>query len=108
MKKIIVILFLSGLSITAGAQVTDSIKIDSDTTVKLYNDKTLRASQPLFILDGKRISSDSVQYIKPESIESIHVLKGEKTIPYGESGKYGVIIIKLKDATKPKSVNKKP
>lgn len=107
MKKLI-IFFLYGAGITAQAQVTDSVKIDSATTVKLYNDNTLRANQPLFILDGRRISSDSVQYIKPESIESIHVLKGEKTTPYGESGKNGVILIKLKDATKPRSLNKKP
>lgn len=103
MKKITTILLLCGIGMSAQAQVlvTDSIKIDSITTVKLSNSKTLNtANQPLFLLNQKRIPADSVQYIKPESIESIEVLKGEKTKPYGESGKNGVIIIKLKDETK--------
>lgn len=111
MKKITTILLLCGIGMAAQAQVlvADSIKIDSTTRVKLINSKTLNtANQPLFILNGKRISADSAQYINPESIESIEVLKGEKTKPYGESGKNGVIIIKLKDETKFRSFNKKP
>lgn len=110
MKKI-TILLLCGIGITTQAQVTvtDSVKIDSATTVKLIKSKTPNtANQPLFIMNGKRISTDSAQYINPESIESIEVLKGEKTEPYGESGKHGVIIIKLKDTTKFRSFNKKP
>lgn len=105
------ILLLCGIGMAVQAQVlvADSIKIDSTTAVKLINSKTLNtANQPLFILNEKRISADSAQYINPESIESIEVLKGEKTKPYGESGKNGVIIIKLKDETKFRSFNKKP
>jgi len=109
MKKITTISFLCCISLAAQAQVVDSIKIDSITTVKLYSIKTsTNTNQPLFLLDGKRISGDSVQYIKPETIESINVLKGESAKPYGESGKYGVIIIKLKDATRFRSFDKKP
>ncbi len=110
MKRIIFIFFLSGVGITTQAQVADSIKTDSTTIILSWNCGTTMspATKPLFILNGKRISGDSVQHIKPESIESIDVLKGEKTKPYGESGKNGVIIIKLKDETKFRSFNKKP
>lgn len=110
MKKVTLFFFLCAIGLTAQAQVVDSIKIDSTTHIQIgpCGRAMNPAVQPLFILNGKRISGDSVQHIKPESIESIDVLKGEKTIPYGESGKNGVIIIKLKDATKPKSFNKKP
>src|SRR6478609_1738242 len=60
--------------------------------------------QPLYVLDGKVISSQNVdrdsigsivglKSINPNEIESINVLKGVAAIErYGEAGKNGVIV----------------
>jgi TonB-dependent SusC/RagA subfamily outer membrane receptor len=53
--------------------------------------------KPLFVLDGKIISEDQLKNIKPDDIKSIEVLKDESAkAVYGEKGKNGVVIIKLK------------
>ena len=52
---------------------------------------------PLFILDGKEVTKEKFEELKPDSIESINVLKGESAIEkYGDKGKDGVIIVKTK------------
>jgi hypothetical protein len=52
---------------------------------------------PLIILEGKEISKEEMQKIKPENIKSMEVLKGESAIEkYGDKGKDGVIIITKK------------
>lgn len=52
---------------------------------------------PLFILDGKEITAEYMKQIKPADILSMEVLKDKSaTDKYGEKGKNGVIIIKLK------------
>lgn len=58
-------------------------------------------NKPLYVID-RIISNDSIfKTIKPESIKSINVLKGnEATAIYSEAGKNGVIIIETKDLTK--------
>jgi TonB-dependent SusC/RagA subfamily outer membrane receptor len=53
--------------------------------------------KPLCMIDGKEITNEEMENIKPETIESINVLKGENaTAKYGESAKNGVIEITLK------------
>lgn len=52
---------------------------------------------PLFILDGKEVTKDQFANLKPDSIESVTVLKDKSAIKkYGEKAKDGVIIIKTK------------
>ena len=52
---------------------------------------------PLYIVDGKEISSAELALIDPQSIESINVLKDKSaTTLYGEKGKDGVVIITSK------------
>lgn len=49
---------------------------------------------PLFILNGKIITSDSIYKIKPNFIKNVFVLKNKNaTDKYGEKGKNGVIEI---------------
>lgn len=51
----------------------------------------------LVILDGKEISGQSLREVKPETIQSIDVWKGEQAIQkYGEKGKNGVILVTSK------------
>ncbi len=55
-------------------------------------------SSPIYILEGKEISSAEIKKIDPKTIESMDVLKGKSaTKIYGEKGKNGVVLIKLKD-----------
>ncbi|MGB0836785.1 MAG: M56 family metallopeptidase [Flavobacteriaceae bacterium] len=55
-------------------------------------------AKPLYILDGKEITSKEMEHIITENIESIEVLKGEKAAKeYGDKGKNGVILISTKD-----------
>lgn len=54
----------------------------------------------LYIIDGKEYTAQQFKELNvdPQKIESINVLKGSSaTAPYGEKGKDGVIVIKLKD-----------
>jgi TonB-dependent SusC/RagA subfamily outer membrane receptor len=56
---------------------------------------------PLYVVDGVVVvvkDSMNVKNLKPESIKSVSVLKGESAVrTYGEKGKNGVINITLKD-----------
>ena len=52
---------------------------------------------PLFIIDGKEVEKGITEDLKPESIESINVLKGDSAEKkYGEKGENGVIEITTK------------
>lgn len=54
-------------------------------------------AQPLYVIDGEISTKEALDKLKPEQIEAIDVLKGEKaTAAYGEKGKNGVIIIRVK------------
>ena len=65
----------------------------------------LPASQPLYVIDGKILSSVkvvedstqavvSIESIKPSEIQSIDILKDADAIEkYGKAGKNGVVII---------------
>jgi TonB-dependent SusC/RagA subfamily outer membrane receptor len=49
------------------------------------------------VVDDKIIGNDDISKIKPNDIESVTVLKDESaTKIYGEKGKDGVVIIKMK------------
>ena len=53
--------------------------------------------EPLWILDGVELSKkEDRDALKPDDIESMDVLKGEKAKIYGEKGKNGVILITTK------------
>ena len=58
---------------------------------------TKSSDNVLYILDGKEVTSEEVNAISPNDIESVSVLKDENAVKlYGEKGKNGVIIIKTK------------
>ncbi|RIV69958.1 M56 family metallopeptidase [Flagellimonas aequoris] len=53
--------------------------------------------EPLYYIDGKKVKSEDVKKISPDTIESINVLKGDKAIEkYGKKAKDGVIEITTK------------
>ena len=54
--------------------------------------------QPVYIVDGKEISTDEMKKINPATIESINILKGSSAKEkYGTKGKNGVVEITLKE-----------
>ena len=62
---------------------------------------------PLYILEGKEVSSEIIEAINPDQMHAINVLKGSNaTEKYGSKGKNGVVEITLKSSTKhiPKNV----
>lgn len=62
---------------------------------------TTTTEKPLFVVNGEHTTYDDLSHIKPNDIESIHVLKNEKAIDqFGEAGKNGVVVITLKNFVK--------
>lgn len=60
----------------------------------------IESTQPLILLDNKKISEEKMKKINSDKVKSIKVLSGEGAIKlYGNKGKYGVIVIESKDKT---------
>ena len=56
-----------------------------------------KGEKPLFYIDGKKASEQEVKALKPDAIDKIEVLKGEKaTEKYGKKAKDGVVLITTK------------
>ena len=85
--------------------VSGNVNTDKNEYTEAYkNAKELRIvsgnkdEKPLFVVDDKIIGNDDITKIKPNDIESVTVLKDESaTKLYGEKGKNGVVIIKMKN-----------
>ncbi len=61
----------------------------------------------LYIIDGEEIDGESLNEIKPETIESVSIIKDASAVDiYGEKAKNGVIIITLKDSKKKTDITK--
>lgn len=73
--------------------------------VQGYELNTSGKTEPLFVLNGKIITSEEVKSIDPNSIERINVLKDKKAIEtYGPKGANGVVEIILKNNHEPAQV----
>lgn len=74
----------------------ETITKNADEIVVIGTDPEWKA-QPVFVCDGKVITSAEFKKISPDKIESVTVNKDEATIEkYGAKGKDGVIVITLK------------
>ncbi|MDE3143085.1 MAG: hypothetical protein KGL19_02950, partial [Bacteroidota bacterium] len=63
--------------------------------VQIGNDTT--GKQPIFFIDGKKITDDELSKINPNQIDHMNVLKGkEATAKYSEEGKNGVVELTMK------------
>ena len=75
---------------------SDIIAIENGNNNKFFFSSD--GKEPLYILNGKEISREEMDAIKPDSIEKVEVLKGESaTKKYGDNGQNGVILITTKD-----------
>jgi hypothetical protein len=112
MKKIItigfcmtfVLLFLS--EIQAQNTTNKRAKKLKERTATIIIEETETANNkqkksPIYILDGKEVASEKINEINPNDIESVSILKNlEAMKTYGDKGKNGVILIKMKDKKK--------
>lgn len=58
----------------------------------------IESTQPLIMLDNKKISEAKMKRIKSDNVKSIKILSGEGAEKlYGKAGKYGVIVIESKN-----------
>ena len=105
--KYLYILPVATIAITAFARPEISERMDEISSVKvneltsIAKEKEVKSDEklesPLYIIDGIKKSEADVQLIALETIESMHVWKGEEAVKkYGEAGKNGVVEIKLK------------
>ncbi|MDD4778416.1 MAG: TonB-dependent receptor plug domain-containing protein, partial [Fermentimonas sp.] len=80
-----------------GAKADTLIKVEKigETQIEIRGEAE---NQPIYILDGKKITNNEFKEISVDDIYSISVLKNESaTAMYGNEGKNGVIIITTKN-----------
>ena len=98
MKKII-FSFLAACTFATGFAEEPPVKVGEGYKAFRYvvdskGRDSLVYQAPLVIVDGKEQHSEILNYIKPEDIQSMNILK--KDNDYGEKGKNGVILIVTK------------
>lgn len=84
-----------------GLIVTNSGELGSKPTIRIRGNQSLRAgneaNEPLFVLDGKVISSDAFRALNPQDIKEIKVLKDAAACAlYGIKASNGVIEVTSK------------
>lgn len=76
-------------------QFIDGIDLIADCYT--YNRTKIIENRPLFILEGKEVTEETLKDLNPKDIESINVIKDQNAInKYGQKGKNGVVEIFLK------------
>ncbi|RZJ71289.1 hypothetical protein [Flavobacterium sp.] len=59
--------------------------------------KTVSLNSPLIIVDGKETDQKTFEAIDQSKVEAVHILKDANAVAaYGDKGKYGVIVVKMK------------
>nr|WP_321237005.1 M56 family metallopeptidase [uncultured Psychroserpens sp.] len=70
-----------------------------------YNFGNAKGEQPLFIIDGKRLSEDEFKDLNPNNIDKIEIIKGENAYKvYGKKGENGVVVVNSKSSRKNKPI----
>jgi hypothetical protein len=84
--------------IRSGKNMSLFPKSKNSSSIRFFSNDN---DKPLIIVNGEKMSSDLINSINPNQIDSMTVLKGDDaTGTYGKEAKNGVIIIKLKDFEK--------
>jgi TonB-linked SusC/RagA family outer membrane protein len=82
----------------AGVDITSSERPGTVGTINIRGVRSLTASNsPLYVVDGIPLMTGGIEYINPNDIESIDVLKdASATAIYGSRGANGVVIVTTK------------
>lgn len=85
---------------TSKEQINEEhVKVLDDVFVVGYGEQKTKLNDPLYIVNGAEVKD--IKEIDPNTIESIEVLKNEAAVQqYGEKGRNGVIIVKLKEQSR--------
>jgi TonB-dependent Receptor Plug Domain len=71
------------------------VSVSNDNKITIRGVSSLRyTTEPLFVVDGMIVSS--IDYLSPNNVKTIKVLKGAEASIYGAQGTSGVIVITLK------------
>ncbi|MGC1392434.1 MAG: TonB-dependent receptor plug domain-containing protein [Bacteroidales bacterium] len=77
-----------------GELVGQGVRVDPGNNIIIEGSNTLMGpTSPLMVVDGMIVSS--IDYIHPQMVKSIEVLKGASASVYGSRGSNGVILITL-------------
>ena len=83
------------ISLTLQGKVTETTMVTHKYTTRDNHKAGVNVNNPLFIVDGKEVST--LENIDPYQIESVSILKDASAVEiYGEKGKNGVVIITIK------------
>ena len=84
----------------AGVDVTSNERPGTVGSITIRGVRSLTASNsPLFVVDGIPLSTGGIEYLNPNDIESIDVLKdASATAVFGSRGANGVVIVTTKQA----------
>jgi TonB-dependent SusC/RagA subfamily outer membrane receptor len=86
--------------ITDTAKPNEKLKLKTiiDTSISRADTIVIKddIKQALIIMDGKTVSWEQMKDLKPNDINAINILKGEKATFYGMAGKNGVLLIQTK------------
>ncbi|MDB5205098.1 MAG: TonB-dependent receptor plug [Flavisolibacter sp.] len=82
----------------AGVDITSNERPGQVGSINIRGVRSLKASNsPLFVVDGIPLSSGGIEYLNPNDIESIDVLKdASATAIFGSRGANGVVIVSTK------------
>uniref|UniRef100_UPI00098FB5C1 M56 family metallopeptidase n=1 Tax=Bacteroides ihuae TaxID=1852362 RepID=UPI00098FB5C1 len=81
---------------TTSSRTDDTLKVEPLVVIG-FKSTPAAVSKPLIFVDGEEVSTAVAGAINPQNIASIDVLKGKSaTDKYGDKGKDGVILVKLK------------
>jgi TonB-linked SusC/RagA family outer membrane protein len=82
----------------AGVDITSNERPGQVGTINIRGVRSLTASNsPLYVVDGIPLSTGGIEYLNPNDIESIDVLKdASATAIYGSRGANGVVIVSTK------------
>ncbi|WP_316737770.1 TonB-dependent receptor plug domain-containing protein [Pedobacter aquatilis] len=105
---------MKALGIISGVSKSSDFSLEpkqrNDSTAFSFNTSKVRIrglrnvskiNQPLYIVDGEKIESGSIEFLDPSTIDSVTILKDTNAIQnYGLAASNGVVIIKTKPLKK--------
>ena len=99
--RVLTILPLMGMFFTLSAKPNyvedENTKTSKTNKIELVN-STKDKNPPIVFVNGKKESSEILNTINANAIESFSIIKGQESIEkYGEEGKHGVILLTLKE-----------
>ncbi|MBL7742334.1 MAG: SusC/RagA family TonB-linked outer membrane protein [Chitinophagaceae bacterium] len=82
----------------AGVDITSNERPGTFGTIRIRGERSVNAtSDPLYVVDNIPLSTGGIEYLNPNDIESIDILKdASATAIYGSRGANGVVIVTTK------------